>query len=99
MSPARLELLLARERLRERIAHQRSQLSSAAWPIATACSLADTAGDGARWLRSHSHWLIGGLVALLIVRPRGTWRWGRRLFAAWRLWRALREKLAQAFQA
>lgn len=99
MNPDRLALLLARERLRERIAHQRTQLASAAWPIETACSVADTAGDGARWAREHAHWLIGAAVALLVIRPRGTWRWARRLFAGWRLWRSLRDKLAQAFQA
>lgn len=98
MSPQRLELLLARERLRERIAHQRSQLASAAWPIETACSVADTTRDGAQWLREHMHWLIGGAVALLVVRPRGTWRWARRLFAGWRLWRSLRDKVVQAVQ-
>lgn len=96
MSPERLELLLARERLRERIAHQREQLAAAAWPIETACSAADTVADAGRWLRAHAGVVAGGLVGLLIVRPRAAWRWGRRLFAGWRLWTALRRRFESA---
>jgi len=99
MSPARLELLLARERLRERIDHQRRALAAAAWPIRAACEAGDAAGAAGRWVRDHAGALGAGLLALFIVRPRGSFRWLRRGLFVWRLWKGLRSRLADVFGA
>lgn len=97
MSPERLELLLARERLRERIAYQRRELAGAAWPLEAACAAGDAAASAGRWLRAHVGAVAVGLLAFLLVRPRGAFRWLRRGMFVWRLWKSLRGRLGELF--
>lgn len=99
MSPERLELLLTRERLRERIDHQRRALAAAAWPIEVACGAGDAAGAAGRWVREHAAALAAGAVGLFVVRPKGTFRWLRRGMFVWRVWKGLRRRLAEVFPA
>lgn len=99
MSPERLELLLARERLRERIDHQRGALSAAAWPLKAACEAGDAAGAAGRWVREHLGAIAAGALGLFIVRPKGTFRWLRRGVFVWRVWKGLRARLGEVFAA
>ncbi|HEX5804687.1 MAG TPA: YqjK-like family protein [Azospira sp.] len=95
-----IELSLQRGRLQERIAAQRTQLAAQLQPLAAAVDTADqalaTARRGVDYLKRHPI-EVGIAVALLaVLRPKGVWRWGRRAFVAWRLWKSARGRLAEA---
>jgi hypothetical protein len=49
--------------------------------------------EGVRWLRRNPQLVVGAGVALAVVRPKRAWRWGRRAFVGWQLWRKLRDLL------
>lgn len=95
-----IELSLQRGRLQERIAAQRMQLAAQLQPLAVAVDTADQALAAARrgvdCLKRHPA-EVGVAVALLaLLRPKGVWRWSRRTFVAWRLWKTARGRLAKA---
>jgi hypothetical protein len=82
-----LELALKKQRLQLRSAAQREALASAAVGIAPLFAAVDAMRNGVRWLRRHPEWLVGGLVALVVARPRTVARWAQRAFFAWQAWR------------
>lgn len=84
-----IELALRRQRLQIQSATQRKALVAAAENLAPVFAVADGVRDGSRWLARHPEWLAGGIVALLVVRPRVVLRWTRRSFFAWQAWRKL----------
>lgn len=93
-----IELGLQRGRLQERIASQRTTLAAQLQPIAGALVSTDqalaTARRGIDYVKRHPG-QVGVAVALLaILRPKGIWRWGRRSFIAWSLWKKIRTRLA-----
>lgn len=80
---ARRELLLMRSTaLRLRFAREARVLEA---PLA----LADRVRDGARWLNGHPEVVIGGVLLVIVLRPRTAWRWAWRGWGAWGLWRRL----------
>ncbi len=88
--PDRLQLLLLRrERLVARSGQLRERLHGAAVVVQRPLAWADTVRSGwhtaTHWLQQHPQWLAGGLVVLLIARPRGMLRWGSRLYAGYQL--------------
>lgn len=91
MSPRFLELALRKQRLQLQSAAQREALVAAAAGLAPVFAVADGVRDGAHWLNRHPEWLAGGIVALLVARPRAVLRWARRGFFAWQLWRKVGE--------
>ena len=87
----RQQLLAARcEALQARNAVLRRQLAQDSRVLQAPLALADRALAGLRWLRLHPQWLLAGTVTLLVLRPRRTWRLGRRLWSGWRLWQRIR---------
>lgn len=93
-----IELGLQRGRLQERIASQRATLAGQLRPIAGALISTDqalaTARRGIDYVKRHPG-QVGVAVALLaVLRPKGIWRWGRRSFIAWSLWKKIRTRLA-----
>ena len=100
MSSGLLELALRKQRLQLQSAAQRDALLVAASGLAPVFAVADGVRDGARWLARHPSWLVGGLVAVLVARPRFVLRWARRSFFAWQLWRKVSEwRATQPFAA
>ena len=91
MNPRLVELALEKQRLQLQSAAQREALVAAAAGLAPVFAVADGVRDGARWLVRHPEWLAGGIVALLVARPRVVLRWVRRSFFAWQLWRKVGE--------
>jgi hypothetical protein len=83
------ELMLKRERLLALCAAQRDDLAALTQPLAGPLQLADRAIAGVRYLRDHPLVLGAAVAVLAVVRPRGTWKWAKRGFAAWRVYRAL----------
>ena len=89
----RKRLLLARsDDLRRAFAHDARVLER---PLA----LADQGMDAARWLRRHPEWPIGAAALLVALRPMRAFRWGRRIFFAWRTGRRLLRWLDDARRA
>jgi len=90
-------LHLERGRLLERIASQRAALARDAQPVratlATMDRLLARVQAGVLYLKTHPGVGLLALTALLIVKPRRTWRWSLRAFSAWQTWRVLRDRV------
>ena len=85
-----LELALEKQRLQLESASQRVALAQHSVGLLPLFEVADRVRDGARWAARHPEIVAGVLALLVVVRPgaRGFfWRWTRRGFVAWRLWR------------
>lgn len=85
-----IELALEKQRLRLEIASQRMALSRHAEGLMPVFAAGDRICAGARWAAHHPEVLAGSVALLAAVRPgvrRFLWRWSRRGFLAWRLWR------------
>lgn len=90
MSPERVELALAKQRLQLQSAAQRDTLMAAAAGMAPLFAAADAVRDGANWLRRNPQWLAGAVVAFAVARPGRVLRWAGRVLLALRAWRRLR---------
>lgn len=85
-----IEQALRIQELRLTAAQQRLELARHAQTLAPVFQAADRVRAGVRWAGKHPQLLAGALAFSLIVRPgvrRFFWRWGRRAFVAWRVWR------------
>lgn len=88
-------LALRQGQLLERSATLRAQLARDAQPWQQTLGRVDEARARARagwqWLRAHPEVPAAALALLLVLRPRRTaalaWRWGRRVWLGWQLWR------------
>jgi hypothetical protein len=85
-----VELALEKQRLQFRIAAQRVALAQHVEGLKPLFDAADQIAAGARWVKHHPEVVAGGVLLVAAVRSgvrRFLWRWGRRTFIAWRLWR------------
>ncbi len=85
-----IELALEKQRLQLSCAAQRNALAAHAAGLMPLFDAADQARTGVRWVRQNPEIVAGGVAVLAATRPgarRFFWRWGRRAFVAWRLWR------------
>jgi hypothetical protein len=90
-------LALRQGQLLERSATLRAQLARDAQPWQQTLGRVDEARTraqaGWQWLRAHPEVPAAALALLLVLRPRRTaalaWRWGRRAWLGWQLWRRL----------
>jgi len=87
LSPRLVELALRKQRLQLQSAAQRDALMVAGEGLKPVFAAVDGVRDGVRWLARHPEWLVGGLVVILVARPRLVLRWARRSFFAWQAWR------------
>jgi len=85
-----IEVMQRRNELREKIAAQRGQLAEVASRWQPALTLADQGLAGMRFMRSHPV-LVGGAVALLVIRRRGMLGL---LMGGWRAWKGYRSLIA-----
>lgn len=96
MSRPEIELAVRRGRLLERIARERMTLGEQMQPVVQALGRVDQAvvllRQGADWVRQHPLPVLGGVTLLAALRPRRAWRWGRRLFLAWKAVRGLQSR-------
>jgi len=88
-----LELALKKQRLQIAGDTLRAEFGQYATGLAPAFGGADCAVEGVRWLRHNPQLVIATGVALAVVRPKRAWRWARRAFVGWQLWRKLRDVL------
>lgn len=85
-----VELALAKQRLQLASAAQRTALAEHTAGLMPLCATLDQVHAGTRWLGRHPEVLAGAVAFLAVTRNdsrRFVWRWGRRAFVAWRLWR------------
>jgi YqjK-like protein len=74
----------------------RSALAEQSVLLAAPLAVADRVHAGARWLVRHREWVAGGVVVVLVVRPRRAWRALRLGWWAWRSARRARGWLSAA---
>jgi hypothetical protein len=95
-----IELALKRGRLQERIASQRAALAAQVVPIAEALNAIDrtlAAGrSGVATIKRHPGLVAAAVAAVVALRPRRVWRWGRRALVGWSMWRKLRGRIEGA---
>jgi len=89
MNAKRLEIALKKQRLLERSAALREELGGHVSGLVPLLSAADRVRAGANWLGAHPYLVGLAATGLAFAKPRITWRWTRRLFLAWHLWRRL----------
>lgn len=85
-----IELALEKQRLQLEAAAQRAALADHLAGLAPVFTAADRLNAGVRWLGRHPELVVGGVAVAAAVRPgvrHFLWRWGKRAFVIWRLWR------------
>lgn len=85
-----VERALAKQRLAIISAAQREALGRFAAGLQPALAIADRLHAGARWTERHPEAIAAGVAVLAATSSasrRFLWRWSRRGFLAWRLWR------------
>lgn len=82
---------LEKQRLQYASAEQRDRLTRYGEGIAPLFEAADRVQDGARWVQHHpAEVAVGALALIAAARPRARqflWRWSKRGFVVWKLWR------------
>lgn len=94
MASAR-EIQLAERRgvLKAKMEIQRQALAVHAEPVARALDKADRVADGARWLKQRPGIVATAAAVFVILKPRRTWRLGKRAFFLWQTWQTLRKRI------
>ena len=85
-----VELALEKQRLQFAASTQRETLAHHLAGLRPLFDVADQVQTGTRWVSRHPEVVAGGVAVLAAAQPRARrffWRWGRRAFIAWRLWR------------
>lgn len=90
MNDRALELALRKQRLQDRSAALRHQWAADSTGLEAFCRRVDRIAAGLAWLRRHPQVPVAVTVALLVARPKAVFRWLRRGFVAWQMWRRLR---------
>jgi hypothetical protein len=94
-APRDIELALKKQRLQLRSAALRQQMSGQAGALDPLFLTADRLNNGIGWLRRHPEAVVAAVVAIVVARPRRAFRWARRAFFAWQVWRRLQTWQAQ----
>lgn len=92
----REELALRRQLLQQRSILLRERVAQQATGLQPALDLADQVRAGVAWLRAHPLPVAAAALAVALLRPQRTLRWGLRLWSGWRLLVRLRQGLTQA---
>lgn len=85
-----LERALEKQRLQLQSAVLRADLADSLRTLSPLGDGIDQAAAGVRWIARHPATVGGGVAFLAALRPgvrRFIWRWSRRSFIVWQLWR------------
>lgn len=93
---AAIELALRQQRLLQRSAALRTSLGHQGAVLDPPLAIADKVRAGARWLVRQRGWIAGGVVVVVVLRPRRAWRLARFGWWSWRTARRLQPWLAAA---
>jgi hypothetical protein len=91
ISSREADLALRRQRLLARSAALRASLAEQSVLLETPLAVADRVHAGARWIARHRDWVAGGVIVVLVMRPRRAWRLVR---SGWWVWRSARRAQA-----
>lgn len=90
MNQQLIDLALKRERLLERVAAQRERFAASTGGVRALCQAGDRAVAAGRKIRENPHWVVFGVMVLVLIRPRRAWRLAKTGVFVWRAWAALR---------
>lgn len=90
MSQRAVELALKRQRLQFVAAGQREAMARNVAGLQPLFAAADSVHAGFLWLKRHPEWVIGGVVLIVVAKPRQVLRVARRAFYTWQVARRLR---------
>jgi hypothetical protein len=85
-----LEIALRRERLIAQAAQQRTTLARTVQTWRRPLALADQGLAALRYLKRHPIWVVGGVAAIVALRPRGVGKWLGRGLTVWKTVRWVR---------
>jgi hypothetical protein len=91
MNQRDLELALRKQRLLIHSQALREQWGAQAQALRPVATGVDRVRAGVRWMRAHPQAIFAGALVLGVLRPRAAFRWARRGFVIWGLWRKLRQ--------
>jgi hypothetical protein len=91
---ARDELLLRRERLRQRSDALRRDWGQQVQVLRRPLGLADQARAAGRWLLQHPEWPLGVAVLIVLVRPGRALRWASYAMQGYGIYRRVQRTLA-----
>lgn len=93
MSKTRAELDQERARLAERIQAQRANLARELAPLQRVSQAGNTLGallaEAIAYVKERPLAVSALVGGLLLLKPKGVWRWAKRGFFIWRGWRAV----------
>lgn len=95
MNERQLALALKKQRLQIKSDALREQWQQHARGLAPTLAVADQVRAGIGWLKQHPEVTVGAGVALAVAKPRAVWRWLRRGFTVWQVWRKGQRWLAR----
>ena len=81
------QLVVRSAELRVVIAYEARPLVA---PLAFADRVVNLAKGARDWAAANPLWVVAGLAALAVAKPRRAWRWARRGWSLWRLSRFVR---------
>jgi hypothetical protein len=87
MSDRLTALALKKQRLQIKCGSLREQWIGQAQGAKSVCDLTDRIVGGWTWLRRHPEIVVAVVVALVVARRSVVFRWLRRGFLAWQVWR------------
>ena len=88
-------ITIRQQALLRRSAELRQALALQTNVLQTPLALADRLRESWRWLRGHPELPLAAGAILLVLRPRGAWRWGHRLWWGWRALQRLERSAAR----
>lgn len=96
MSDRLAELALKKQRLLLRSADLRDRMGVHADGLAPVFVAVDRLREAGAVVRRNPEWVAGGIVVLVVARPRFVWRWVRRGYVGWRMWKSARKLLTSS---
>lgn len=84
------QVIQRRERLVALADAQRAALGRAIEPWRMPLALTDQGLGALQYVRHHPQWLVGGVLLLAVLRPRGLGKWLGRGWVSWQLLNRLR---------
>lgn len=91
LRPCPAELTQRRQRLQHRIAQQRTILAADVKGLLPVASAIDTGRNTVQWVRNHPELSLAAVAAIVVLKPRFAFRWGKRGLLLWQTWRRLRK--------
>lgn len=86
------QLVERRDRLVAQAELQRAALARAIEPWRTPLALTDQGLNALQYVRHHPQWLVGGVLLLAVLRPRGLGKWLSRGWISWQMLNRLRTR-------